>query len=315
MPKTLCLSETYYQYSVTKNCIKIDNQTHIVWNARKENSFDSADVSYLVRGRIGFFFISIFQLFYHQQLVIGDFRSLIQQCVLITALILRKKVILGEDGLIANIADFYHFDVNAIRDGGIRPFKLVLLKLLRPFLKMSSRITTQPEFVSRVNPNVEVFPSFLFSDTGYVTEEGDVGQKKLVFVGQYIPALGVKNEEVIKILDFINSSFSHIYGSIYFSPHPRGSGKLTEYAKKLGWNISGSIEVCIAQLMPFDLASVSSTCLIDPRFDNCAKFVIDVDSLAFSAEWLRDAQSRCQNVMMEIVDCRGGQLSKLWVDS
>lgn len=312
--KLVVMSETSYQLKIASSCELLNNATFVHWNVRNDvgSEYLTKIRLFIVNSRIRFFLRSLGFLITSETLVICDFRSLVQMTIAFTAVVLRKKVILSEDGLISNIADMYGYRFENVNDGGVRGFKKYLLNYMSRIYEKSERITTQPEFFQYIRPNHDFYISKIEETNvkaGLSLKNPRVDSKTLVFIGQYLHVMGIRQTELVRVLKELRRALPD-YERFIYSPHPRDLALSKEEVLNLGWELSGSISK-ISRSASYDAVTFTSTGLLSDIFDGAKMFLIELSTLDFFMEDNRSGQLRAQNTLKNILKAKKARVDVL----
>ncbi|MCC2606145.1 hypothetical protein [Planctobacterium marinum] len=291
----LVLTETPYQQSVAKGCSELENYQNIHWNIRGQ--LEGSTQTESVNNRVSFLLYSIFALFKSDALVLGDFRSFIQLCVLSCANLIGKRVFIAEDGIINLVADDYNYDVKYLDDGGMTSFKKMVLRYFVKNLQKAGRITTEPAFVRARRPDIQLFTSRLSPESfepSFLVE-----RRKLVFVGQHLASMGVKKDTQVMVLKSLQCKLSDRYDEFCFSPHPRSDDN-TQDVVDIGWSISGALSKLSSDVIDFDLVGFHSTAMLDHRYRKVHKYVVPLEGKLVDIKGRMDGQLRAQETLIKV---------------
>lgn len=304
----IAFTETKYQYDVISNCVDLTPDIVIHWAIRDVLMRAKKDVVEVPR-IFNFLMEGLKLIPSYKVIVIGDFRSFSQYVFIIYALFLKKKIVLGEDGLFSHIADLHNYRSYVFDDGGARSFKKPFFKLLRKKLNSFDRLTTQPNFLKSLKKPINIYFSPLSNfDSG--SSQIHISNSTVIFVGQPLKVLGVDEFIFYKKLDEKFSFFNSRYSNLIYSLHPKEDMDLVaKFLKK--WTIVGSIDELRKSRDGFDIIGIDSTVLIDER-NSCQEiYYVDVSELEFDSVERKAPHIIAQETLLMIAKTKNIKISKV----
>lgn len=293
----LALTETPYQQAVIMGCTDLNNILNIHWDIRGVS--EKGDRARTVKTRVGFFFHGFISLFKTDALVLGDFRSFIQLCMLGLANFMGKKVFIAEDGIINLVADAYNYDTRFLDDGGLTDFKKKFLPIFERSLRNADRITTEPDFVRAIRPQTQVHTSLLELEAQGVNVLPE--RRILVFVGQHLESMGVSREIQLQILEKLRHMLGHQYDAFFYSPHPRSDG-INADVESIDWSIIGPLSQLPSKVIDFDLAGFHSTALLNKSYQKVHKYIVPLEGKFDPNTQKQAGQLRVQQTIIKVLD-------------
>lgn len=268
--KVLAVTETYYQFNVATSCKELQPSVVVHWDNRRDyhanvgDNSEKTSITHVCSDRSAYRKEALAQLKSSQTVIIGDFRSGVQLLVIFWAILLRKQVVLSEDGIIANIADLYDYSPKYINDGGVRSYKLFFLTLLRPFFRSCDRITVHPKFLESVGKSRRVLSASLGESVNLPKVFKSDNDKRLLFVGQVYSLMGLNSRDILKHLKQLADSLEGEYDQFLYSGHPKDSSLSHEEVLAAGWTLVGSLDSLKLNLssIRYDLVGITSTSLV-----------------------------------------------------
>lgn len=233
---TLSVTETNYQLEVVKGANL--NIYKIHWDSRSDidsRLIDDEDIS-VVNGRLSFLLVAVKKLMTADVVVVGDFRSTVQLLIILMARVLQRKIILSEDGLIAQVADKYNFRFSAINDPGIRFWKILILVPLSSWLNKLGRLTTTPDYLKFLGKENLIFDTSKPNDIT-INEFSD-RKNSLLYLGSNFTNLGITIENIISSSESLSNNYRG-FDNYIFILHPADPANTTlkNELQRRGWKV------------------------------------------------------------------------------
>lgn len=307
----VAFTETKYQYDVIANCADLTPDVIFHWSVRdfleptKKNVIEVPKIlHFIIKGLLA--------IPCNKTIIIGDFRSFSQYLFILYSLILRKNIVLSEDGLFSHIADLYNFQSYVFDDGGVRRCKKPFFKILRKRLNGFDRITTQPKFLLNLNKPISIYNSRLVGDdAGSTLSHVLKCNQTIIFVGQPLNILGIDENAFYEKLDQYYFEFIEKYSKLIYSLHPKEDVNLAA-SMLTKWNVERrSVDEFRENGEAFDIVGINSTVLIDERNSCNQTFYFDISKLEFINGKRKKPQMLVQKTLLEIAKSKNVQMLRV----
>jgi len=278
--KVVAIVETKYHESVIKNSSL--SCTFIRLNTTKNLSR----------------FYEILSVIYSSDIVIiSDFRSARPFIYMLLSVILRKKIVLSDDGLVSHNLDKNNYSFSSLNDGTVGKFKLIILSFFLKYISTFDRISAYPNYTKSLGKIVlnKVSEKSRFTNIEKVN--------KMLFIGQNPITMGLLPKDYLQILDDIALKFKHL--DLYYSPHP------TFMPESIldPWNVIGPSS-SIKKNDFSHVSSINSTGCIDFGLSGSKCFFPSLNNVSFKKDSLINSHTDSQDTIINILNCYNNRIIK-----
>lgn len=279
--KVVAIVETKYHEYVIKNSLL--SCTFIRLNKNK---------------KLGRFYEILSVIYSSDIVIISDFRSAMPFIYMLLSIIIRKKIVLSDDGLVSHNLDKNNYSFSSLNDGTVGKFKLFILSFFLKYISTFDRISAYPKYTKSLGKTIfnEVLEKSRFRNIEKVN--------KMLFIGQNPFTMGMLTKDYLEILDYIALKFKNL--DLYYSPHPTFMPESIHNC----WNVIGPSS-SIKENDFSHVSSINSTGCIDFGLSGSKCFLPSLNHLSFKKDFLLHSHIDSQDTIINILNSYNNKIIKI----